>query len=108
MDAKKLLKKHLALHIPKNVYLSDRELAQKHYDASIDAINEALSLNAWVDINVEKPKVGGKYIVRTKTTMENTHRLEANYTVNIDANGKDKSHFNVSNQIVTHWLKETE
>jgi hypothetical protein len=60
----------------------------------------------WIDITIEKPKVGGKYLVKTKTTMGNTHRLDATYTINIDANGKDKSHFNVSNQIVTHWLKE--
>ena len=27
----------------------------------------------WIDINVEIPSVEGKYLVKTKTTMGNTH-----------------------------------
>lgn len=61
----------------------------------------------WIDITIEKPKVAGKYLVRTQTTMGNVHRLEAGFTITKDEKtGKEKSHFNVSNQIVTHWLKE--
>ncbi len=43
MDAKKLLKKHIDLNTPKGIYLSDRQLIQIHYEASINAINEALT-----------------------------------------------------------------
>lgn len=43
MDAKKLLKKHLDLNTPKGEYLSDKQMVQVHYDASIGAINEALA-----------------------------------------------------------------
>jgi hypothetical protein len=70
----------------------------------------------WIDINVEIPKVEGKYLVKTKTTMGNTHRLEATCTLKeVLENSRAlkgftikvmKAHFNVSNQIVTHWLKE--
>ena len=42
MDAKKLLKKHLELNILKGVFMSGKQLVQANYDASIDAINEAL------------------------------------------------------------------
>jgi len=59
----------------------------------------------WIDINVEIPSVEGKYLVKTKTTMGNTHRVDAGCTLREDK-GKVKAHFNVSNQIVTHWLKE--
>ncbi len=55
----------------------------------------------WIDVSLEQPPVAGKYVVKTRTTMGNTHKLEAGYTI---TNGK--GHFNVSNQIVTHWLKE--
>jgi hypothetical protein len=55
----------------------------------------------WIDISLEQPQVAGKYLVKTRTTMGNTHKLEAGYTI---TNGK--GHFNVSNQVVTHWLKE--
>jgi hypothetical protein len=61
----------------------------------------------WIDITIEKPIVAGKYLVRTQTTMGNTHRLEATFSITKDKqSGKEKSSFNVSNQIVTHWLKE--
>ncbi len=43
MDAKKLLKKHLDLNTPKGIYLTDKQLKQIYYDATIDAINEALN-----------------------------------------------------------------
>ncbi len=43
MDAKKLLKKHIELKTPKGIYLSDRQLAQIQYEATINAINEALT-----------------------------------------------------------------
>ena len=42
MDAKKLLKKHLDLNTPKGTYLSEKQMEQVRYDASIGAINEAL------------------------------------------------------------------
>lgn len=42
MEAKKLLKKHLDIHIPKGVFISGKQLEQANYDASIGAINEAL------------------------------------------------------------------
>lgn len=42
MDAKKLLKKHLDIHIPKGVWLSPKQIEQATYEATIDAINEAL------------------------------------------------------------------
>ena len=44
MDAKKLLKKHLDLNIPKDVYLSDKQLDMYRNDAIKDAINEAYEL----------------------------------------------------------------
>jgi hypothetical protein len=43
MEAKKLLKKHLDIHIPKVEYRSEKQLIQLRYHACIDAINEALS-----------------------------------------------------------------
>jgi hypothetical protein len=55
----------------------------------------------WVDIKEEQPTHEGKYLVKTQTMMGNSHTLESHMTIN-----KDKVHFNVSNQIVTHWLKE--
>lgn len=42
MDAKKLLKKHLDLNTPKGTHLSEKQMEQVRYDASIAAINEAL------------------------------------------------------------------
>ena len=46
MEAKKLLKKHLDIHIPKSEYRSGKQLIQLRYDASIDAINEALTIHS--------------------------------------------------------------
>tara|TARA_R110000782_G_scaffold124173_1_gene215724 strand:- start:66 stop:311 length:246 start_codon:yes stop_codon:yes gene_type:complete len=48
MEAKKLLKKHLDIHIPKGEYRSKKQLIQLRYDASIDAINEALTIHSVV------------------------------------------------------------
>lgn len=63
----------------------------------------------WIDISLEQPTTAGKYLVKTRTTMGNTHKLEAGYTITKDEKtGKEKRHFNVSNQVVTHWLKEGE
>jgi hypothetical protein len=63
----------------------------------------------WIDVSLEQPAQAGKYLVKTRTSMGNTHRLEAGYTITKDQKkGKEKKHFNVSNQIVTHWLKEGE
>lgn len=43
------------------------------------------------------PNVAGWYIVRTRTSMGNTHRLDCYW------NGK---HWSCSNQTVTEWLNE--
>lgn len=55
----------------------------------------------WIDIEKEKPVETGKYVVKTITKMGNNHKLEALCTVH-----DGKSHFSVTNQVVTHWLKE--
>jgi hypothetical protein len=61
----------------------------------------------WIDVSLEQPSVAGKYLVKTKTLMGNTHRLDASYSIAKDKlTGKEKRTFNVNNQIVTHWLKE--
>ena len=61
----------------------------------------------WIDVSLEQPSVAGKYLVKTKTTMGNIHRVDAGFSITKDLKtGKEKKHFNVSNQIVTHWLKE--
>lgn len=55
----------------------------------------------WIELSNEKPTQSGKYLVKTKTTMGNTHRLDTTCTIH-----DGKVHFSVTNQIVTHWLKE--
>jgi hypothetical protein len=55
----------------------------------------------WIDITKEQPTKEGKYIVKTITTMGSNHRLDVKCTIT-----KGKAHFGVTNQIVTHWLKE--
>jgi hypothetical protein len=72
----------------------------------------------WIDVSLEQPTQAGKYVVKTRTTMGSTHKIEAICTfreVLEDSRALKgfkikelKAHFNVSNQIVTHWLKETE
>jgi hypothetical protein len=57
----------------------------------------------WIEVSLGLPTKAGKYVVKTRTTMGNNHKVETGYTI---TNGK--GHFNVSNQIVTHWLKEGE
>lgn len=55
----------------------------------------------WIDITEEQPTKEGKYVVKTITSMGSKHKLEAKCTIT-----KGKLHFGVTNQIVTHWLKE--
>jgi hypothetical protein len=55
----------------------------------------------WIDITKEQPTKEGKYVVKTVTTMNSKHKLETKCTIT-----KGKTHFGVTNQIVTHWLKE--
>jgi hypothetical protein len=55
----------------------------------------------WIDVSLEQPAQAGKYLVKTRTSMGNTHRVDSTFTIT-----NNKGHFNVSNQIVTHWLKE--
>lgn len=55
----------------------------------------------WIDIDNELPTQEGKYVVKTITTMGSNHKLEAKCSI---TNGK--AHFGVTNQKVTHWLKE--
>jgi hypothetical protein len=63
----------------------------------------------WIDVSLELPTKAGKYLVKTRTTMGNTHRVDSTFSITKDVKtGKEKKHFNVSNQIVTHWLKEGE
>ena len=55
----------------------------------------------WIETVNYLPNVKGKYLVKSKTSMGNVQRLDAYLTI---TDGKAK--FNVTNQIVTHWLKE--
>lgn len=55
----------------------------------------------WIPIYESSPLLPGKYLVKTITTMDNTHRLECDVTI-----GDKGAKFHVSNQIVTHWLDE--
>jgi hypothetical protein len=59
------------------------------------------NLFKFVDVKDELPTKEGKYIVKTLTKYNNKHELQCSVSI---TNGK--VHFNVSNQIVTHWLKE--
>ena len=54
----------------------------------------------WIDINLEQPK-SGKYVVKTVSPKGIKRKIEAVYQI-ID----DKGKFNISNQKVTHWIKE--
>jgi hypothetical protein len=51
----------------------------------------------WIEITERKPSSPGKYIIRTLTRMKNVQRFEARF---------DGNNFDISNQIVTHWLEE--
>ena len=44
MDAKELYKKHLKLNTPKE-WVSQKQMEMIKYEATIDAINEALTIN---------------------------------------------------------------
>lgn len=55
----------------------------------------------WIPVNDELPEKPGKYIVKTKTTMGNQNRFYARLHIS----GFKKT-WDVSNQVVTHWLKE--
>ena len=55
----------------------------------------------WIDVTKELPSIENKYLVKTKTSKGNQHRLDAHLSI---TNGK--ASFNVTNQVVTHWLKE--
>lgn len=57
----------------------------------------------WIDATIEMPTIEGKYLVKTRTMMGNTHKVDSHCSINKKNN---KASFNVSNQIVTHWLKE--
>jgi hypothetical protein len=68
MKAKKILKKHLDIKINKREYISEKQLLQLRYDASIDGINECLkylelayksgkaSKNMWTEKHGEHPE----------------------------------------------------
>lgn len=55
----------------------------------------------WVSVTDELPETPGKYIVKTKTMMGNQNRFDARFHIS----GSKKT-WDVSNQVVTHWLKE--
>ena len=55
----------------------------------------------WIDIKKEQPTKEGKYVVKTITTMGSNHKVETLCTIT-----KGKAHFGVTNQNITHWLKE--
>lgn len=56
-----------------------------------------------VDASKELPTENGKYIVFTKT-LHGSNKFETGFTLNEDP--KKKGSFNVSGQVVTHWLKK--
>ena len=55
----------------------------------------------WISIKDRLPNTEGKYIVKTKTNMGNVNRFDAIFHIN-----GDKKTFDVSNQVITHWLEE--
>jgi len=55
----------------------------------------------WIAVTDELPKTSGKYIVKTKTMMGNENKFNARLHIS----GSKKT-WDVSNQLVTHWLKE--
>lgn len=55
----------------------------------------------WISVTDELPEKPGKYIVKTKTMMGNQNRFDARLHIS----GSKKT-WDVSNQVVTHWLKE--
>jgi hypothetical protein len=58
---------------------------------------------AWVPVGVRLPEKGGKYLVMTESIfMKSVHRFDALLVVS-----DTKKTWNVSNQVVTHWLDES-
>lgn len=55
----------------------------------------------WISVDNDLPEIPGKYIVKTKTMMGNQNRFDAHLHIS----GSKKT-WDVSNQVVTHWLKE--
>ena len=55
----------------------------------------------WISVYDELPENPGKYIVKTKTMMGNENKFNARLHIS----GSKKT-WDVSNQVVTHWLKE--
>lgn len=66
-------------------------------------INNMDEYEILVEIYIEQelPKKAGKYIVKTKTSMGNIHRLECVVTIGREG----KCHFHVNNQKVISWYK---
>ena len=56
----------------------------------------------WVSVDNEMPGLPGKYVVKTRTTMGNILRFDAR----MHMTDSGKKTWDVSNQVVTHWLKE--
>jgi len=52
----------------------------------------------WVEYDRDNPPEIGRYVVKTRTMMGNTHKIESTFS------GKNWS---CTNQIVTHYLYET-
>ena len=55
----------------------------------------------WIFVNDKLPETPGKYIVKTKTMMGNENKFNARLHIS----GSKKT-WDVSNPVVTHWLKE--
>lgn len=55
----------------------------------------------WISVDDELPETPGKYIVKTKTMMGNENKFNARLHIS----GSKKT-WDVSNQLVTYWLKE--
>lgn len=58
-------------------------------------------VNEWISVTDELPETPGKYIVKTKTMMGNENKFNARLHIS----GSKKT-WDVSNQLVTHWLIE--
>lgn len=56
----------------------------------------------WISVDDEMPRLPGKYIVKTRTMMGNILRFDAR----MHMTHYGKKTWDVSNQVVTHWLKE--
>ena len=54
-----------------------------------------------ISVDEELPEKEGKFIVFTKTSMNNSNVFSCEF----HRDGKGKPHWSCHNQIVTHWLK---